>query len=260
VPPARTGMEMDQFNELLVALRGHVTRQDGGYKPLYHRVQSAIRFVIEDGQLGDDDALPPERDLAQSLEVSRVTVRNAIRGLVEEGLLVQRHGAGTFVSRRIEMPLKTPTSFSEDMHARGMEPEYTMLDRHTGPATPLEADMLELSPGTVVTRLYRVRSANKKPMCLELTSVPADVLPRDVDLGASLYSLLASRKARPVRALQRLRAVLLEPEQARLLGVAPASAGLFVEQQSFLESGKPVEYTRTHYRGDSYDFVAELRI
>lgn len=252
---------MNQFSELIVALKEHVELQDGGYTPLYHRVQRALRFVIEDGRLGDDDALPPERDLAQALGVSRVTVRNAIRGLVDDGILVQRQGAGTFVSRRIEMPLTTaPTSFSEEMQARGMEPEYKMLDRHTGPATPIEADMLELEPGTLVTRLYRIRSANKKPMCLELTSVPAEVLPESKEFGKSLYLQLAEQNLRPVRALQRLRAELLESEQARLLGVSPGSAGLFIEQQSFVEGGRPIEYVRTHYRGDSYDFVAELKM
>lgn len=255
------GVGMNQFNELMVALREHVELQDGSYTPLYHRVQRALRFVIEDGRLGDDDALPPERDLAQTLGVSRVTVRNAIRGLVDEGLLVQRQGAGTFVSRRIEMPLTmAPTSFSEEMQARGMEPEYVMLDRHTGPATPIEVDMLELEAGTLVTRLYRVRSANKKPMCLELTSIAADVLAEKADIGKSLYLMLADKNLRPVRALQRLRAELLESEQARLLGVSPGSAGLFIEQQSFIEGGRPIEYVRTHYRGDSYDFVAELKI
>ncbi len=251
---------MSRVDELISALKDHVETHDGGYTPLYHRIQRAIRFVIEDGRLGDDDALPPERDLAQALGVSRVTVRNAIRGLVKDGLLVQRRGAGTFVSPRIEMPLKTPTSFSEDMWARGMEPEYKMLDRHTGPAMPIEADMLELGAGALVTRLYRVRYANKKPMCLELTCVPGDVLPETADIGKSLYSHLTEMNMRPARAMQKLRAELLEAEQARLLGVLPGSAGLFVEQQSFLSDGRPIEYVRSYYRGDSYDFVAELKM
>lgn len=251
---------MDRFDELVSVMTEQMEASARSYIPLYHRVQRAIRFVIEDGHLGADDALPPERDLAQALGVSRVTVRNAIRDLVDEGLLVQRRGAGTFVSRRIEMSLKTPTSFSEDMIARGMEPEYKMLDRYTGPLTPIESDMLELEPGALVTRLYRLRYASKRPMCLELTSVPAETLPEDQEMGSSLYTFLAERDLRPSRAVQRMRAVLLEMEQARLLGVAPGSAGLFVEQQSFLPNGRPVEYVRSHYRGDSYDFVVELKM
>ena len=251
---------MERFEDLITAIRAHMERRQDGYTPLYHRIQRAIRDAIAEGDLGEDDVLPPERDLAQSLGVSRVTVRNAIRALVSDGLLVQRQGAGTFVSRRIEMPLTNPTSFSEEMTSRGMAPEYKMLDRHTGPAMPIEIDMLELSPGTMVTRLYRVRYANKKPMCLELACVPAEALPEDVDFGTSLYSHLEKSDKRPVRALQKLRAELLDTEQARLLGVPPSSAALFMEQQSFLASGRPIEYVRSFYRGDSYDFVAELKI
>ncbi len=249
-----------RIDEIVDVMKEQMAESAKSYIPLYHRVQRAIRFVIEDGHLGADDALPAERDLAEALGVSRVTVRNAIRDLVEEGLLVQRRGAGTFVSRRIEMSLKALTSFSEDIRARGMDPEYKMLDRHTGPMTPIESDMLELPPETLVTRLYRLRLASKKPMCLELASVPAAMLPADAEVGQSLYSHLAAVDLHPARAVQRMRAEILEAEQARLLGVAPGSAGLFIEQQTFLEDGRPVEYVRTHYRGDAYDFVIELKM
>lgn len=251
---------MTRLDDVLFAMKEELASDARSYTPLYHRLQRAIQQLIEDGHLGADDALPSERDLSQTLGVSRVTVRNAIRDLVEQGLLVQRHGAGTFVSRRIEMTLKTPTSFSEDMIARGMEPQYRLLDQHTGPATPLESDMLELPPNTSVTRLYRLRSASEKPMCLELACVSAEVLPEAREVGGSLYSYLAGRDLRPVRAIQKMRAVLLEVEQARLLSVAPGAAGLFLEQQSFLSDGRPVEYVRTHYRGDAYDFVIELKM
>ncbi len=251
---------MTRFDDIVAVMSEQMLASERSYIPLYHRVQRAIRFIIDDGHLGADDALPPERDLAQALGVSRVTIRNAVRDLAEEGLLVQKRGAGTFVSRRIEMSLKKPTSFSEDIIARGMEPEYRMLDRHTGPATPIECDMLEVGPGTPVTRLYRLRLASKKPMCLELTSLPAAMLPDDVEVGHSLYSRLAESQLRPSRAVQRLRAELLDPEHARLLGVPTGSAGLAIEQQSFLPDGRPVEYVRSHYRGDSYDFVVELKM
>ena len=251
---------MDRFEDLIVAIKARVDRRGDGYTPLYHRIQRAIRDSISEGELGEGDVLPPERDLAQALGVSRVTVRNAIRALVTDGLLVQRQGAGTFVSRRIEMPLTVPTSFSEEIESRGMAPEYKMLDRHTGPAMPVELDMLELQLGTPVTRLYRVRYANKKPMCLELACVPAEILPEGVDIGTSLYSHFGKTGRRPVRALQKLRAEILDHEQARLLGVLPGSATLFMEQQSFLANGQPIEYVRSFYRGDAYEFVAELKM
>ncbi len=129
-----------------------------------------------------------------------------------------------------------------------------------GPAMPIEIDRLGIKPGTLVTRLYRVRYANGRPMCLELASVPAEALPEDADIGTSLYSHFDKRGMRPVRALQKLRAELLDAEQARLLGVPPDSAALFIEQQSFRANGRPIEYVRSFYRGDAYEFVAELKM
>ncbi len=88
----------------------------------YMRLRRAIRNVIENGEVQVGHALPSERDLARALTLSRVTVRKAIGGLVEDGLLTQRHGAGTFVSERIVKPLSRMTSFTEDLRARGLNP------------------------------------------------------------------------------------------------------------------------------------------
>ena len=86
--------------------------------------------------LGADDALPPERDLADDFGVSRITVRKAIDGLVSEGLLVRRQGSGTFVRGRVEKNFSMLTSFSEDMRARGRKPRSDWLKRSTGPSRP----------------------------------------------------------------------------------------------------------------------------
>ena len=86
--------------------------------PLYQQLQRALRQAIESRVLGPDDALPPERDLADDFNVSRITVRKAIHGLVSEGMLVRRQGSGTFVRARVEKNFSKLTSFSEDMRAR----------------------------------------------------------------------------------------------------------------------------------------------
>ncbi len=88
--------------------------------------------AIENRVLGADDALPPERDLAEELNVSRITVRKAIDGLVEEGLLIRKQGSGTFVTNRVEKNFAKLTSFSEDMRARGRKPRSVWLDRAAG--------------------------------------------------------------------------------------------------------------------------------
>ncbi|HXH03613.1 MAG TPA: GntR family transcriptional regulator [Candidatus Competibacteraceae bacterium] len=228
--------------------------------PLYHQVQQLLRRGVERGLLAPEQAIPAERDLAQGLGVSRVTVRKALDGLVEDGLLSRRQGAGTFVSPRVEQPLSYLTSFSEDMSARGIQAGAVWLERTLSIPSPEEAMALNLSPGEEVVRLHRLRTADGKPMALELATVPRALLPSPELVGQSLYQALARLGYRPVRALQRLRAESLSPEQARLLHVSAGAPALYIERRSFLADGRPVEFTRSHYRGDAYDFVAELKI
>ena len=176
-----------------------------------------LREAIENRILGPDDALPPERDLAEELAVSRITVRKAIDGLVEEGLLVRRQGSGTFVSTRVEKNFSKLTSFSEDMRARGRKPRSVWLNRAAGTVTPEESLTLRSSPGTPVYRFHRIRYADEAPMALEYATVLASCLPSIEAVEASLYEALERTGNRPVRALQRLRAVLFTAEQAKLL-------------------------------------------
>jgi GntR family transcriptional regulator len=226
--------------------------------PLYQQLQRKLREAIESRVLGPDDALPPERDLAEELAVSRITVRKAIEGLVEEGLLVRRQGSGTFVSNRVEKNFSKLTSFSEDMRARGRKPRSIWLSRAPGTVTPEESMALRSSPGTPVYRFHRLRYADEAPMALEYATVLASSLPAIGAVESSLYEALEHTGNRPVRALQRLRAVLLTAEQAQLLKAHEKDAGLLVERIGFLKDGRAVEFSHSFYRGDIYDFVAEL--
>ena len=226
--------------------------------PLYQQLQRALREAIDRRILDADDALPPERDLASEFGVSRITVRKAIDGLVKEGLLMRRHGSGTFVRGRVEKNFSMLTSFSEDMRARGRNPRSDWLKRSTGTVTPEEALGLRSSPGTPVFRFHRLRFADDAPMSLEYATIVASCLPSLDAVESSLYQALERTGNRPVRALQRLRAVLLTPEQAELLCAKPGDAGLLVERLGFLQDGRAVEFSQSYYRGDTYDFVAEL--
>ena len=228
--------------------------------PLYQQLQRALRQAIENRVLGPDDALPPERDLADDFHVSRITVRKAIEGLVSEGLLVRRQGSGTFVSARVEKNFSKLTSFSEDMRARGRTPHSVWLRKSAGSVTPEEALTLRSSPGTPVFRFHRIRFADDAPMAVEYATVLASCLPSIDAVESSLYEALERTGNRPVRALQRLRAVLLAAEQAELLKANERDAGLLVERLGFLRDSRAVEFTQTYYRGDIYDFVAELSV
>lgn len=251
---------MADLRAVMTALNQSLSSEDGESQPLYRRLQTGLRQAIESGAVGRDDALPSERDLAMGLGVSRITVRRAVQELAAEGLLTQRQGAGTFVSPRIEQPLSSLTGYTEDMAARGMTAGVTWLGRATGTANPDEALALNLSPGAEVSRLYRLRTADGRPMCLEHATLSHEHLPDPAIVETSLYQVLDARGLRPVRALQRIRAELFSAEHADLLGVATGSACLHVERRSYLSNGRPIEFVRSHYRGDSYDFVAELQL
>ena len=250
---------MTSANVLLDSLK-HDLADTAAPAPLYHQLRRSIRRAVEGGLLDVGDALPSERDLADALGLSRVTIRKAISGLVSEGLLNQQQGAGTFVAPRIEQALSLLTSFSEDMRARGMVPGAEWLDCGTGLANPGEALALDLSPGTEVSRISRLRTANGKPMTLEHTTMPRSFLPDPGVIGDSLYEHLVTVGHRPVRALQRLHADALNDDDARMLAVPTGSPALYIERRAFLGSGQVVEFTRSLYRGDAYDFVVELSI
>ncbi|MGH6759971.1 MAG: GntR family transcriptional regulator [Phyllobacterium sp.] len=231
--------------------------------PLYVKLQRLIETAVRDGVLKPGDALPPEREIAIMADVSRVTVRKAVQGLVNDGLLVQRHGSGTFVavsSTRVEQSLSQLTSFTEDMARRGMDVRSMWLDRGIYAPSPEEMVALGLSSGDSVARINRLRVANDTPMAIERASLSAAVLPNPELVTVSLYAILRETGHQPVRAIQRISAAILKDPDARLLNVPPGSASLNIERISYLETGKVIEFTRSIYRADTYDFVAELRL
>src|SRR3954468_2591007 len=121
----RWGRDAMELSLVIGALRGRA----GG--PLYQQLHHALRQAIEDKRLASDSPLPPERDIASELGVSRITVRKALDALAEEGLVRRRHGAGTFVAppaeARVEKSFSILSSFSEDMESRGRTPRTTWL-------------------------------------------------------------------------------------------------------------------------------------
>jgi GntR family transcriptional regulator len=225
----------------------------------YMRLRQSIQQAIETGTMESGHALPSERELANALSLSRVTVRKAIAGLVDDGLLVQRHGAGTYVAERIVKSFSKLTGFTDDLRARGLKPRVEFLERSIGTVTPEEALALGLSPGARVVRLRRLRFAGDKPLALENTVVPHAILKDPQSVKLSLYEVLDQLGCRPTRALQRLRAVALDAAQARLLALPAGSPALSIERRAFLDDARAVEFTQSLYRGDAYDFVAELQ-
>ena len=234
-----------------------------GEGPRYVQLKRVIENAIRDGAIKQGDALPAEREIAARVGLSRVTVRKAVQDLVRDGVLCQRHGSGTFIMKRlerVEQSLSALTSFTEDMALRGISVRSVWLDRGIYLPSPEEFVALGLSSGQRVARVARLRIGNDEPLAIERAALSVESLPDPGAVGASLYEALERTGMRPIRAIQRISAALLGKPHAALLGVPPGSAGLHIARTSYLASGKIVEFTRSIYRGDAYDFVAELRL
>ena len=243
------------------ALLDHLKKQiaeDGTGRPLHRRLELALEQAITGSLLARGAVLPSERAMSEALSVSRVTVRKALEGLVNGGLLNRRRGSRTEVGPRVEKSLARLTSFSEDMLSRGLEPGGIWLSRQVTRPGPAEMMALGLPNTEQILRLRRIRTADGMPIAIETAAVPIRFLPRPDLIGDSLYSALADAGAMPDRAVQRLHSAPATAEDIRLLKCPANTALLVMERRCFLADSQIVEFTETRYRGDVYDFVVEL--
>jgi GntR family transcriptional regulator len=226
--------------------------------PLYLQLANKLANGINKGIWQPDEALPSERLLSDTLEISRVTARKAIEMLCERGLLTRKHGSGTYITPKLEQPLSRLTNFSEELRQRGFAPGSQWLSRDTGVASPEEILSLGLSPHTVVSRLKRLRTADNVVMAIESTTIPNAYLANPKLVTDSLYGHLELSNVAPVRALQHIRAVNATADQSKLMGIKLGAAMLLITRVGYLANGAAVELTHSYCRSDYYDFVVEL--
>ncbi|WP_295990075.1 GntR family transcriptional regulator [Rugamonas sp.] len=227
--------------------------------PLYMQLANQLSNGIASGDWRANEALPSERVLSEMLTISRVTARKAIDMLCERGMLTRKRGSGTYITPKLEQPLSRLTSFSEELSQRGFTAGSRWLQRDIGIAAPLELLSLGLSPNTPVARLKRLRTADDVVMAIETTTIPALYMPNPHSVTDSLYGYLEANGTIPMRALQHIRAVNANEEQARLANIPAGAAMLHITRVSYLDNGAAVELTHSYCRSDYYEFVAESR-
>jgi len=231
--------------------------------PMYYQIMSQLREKISAGEYAINDALPPERELVETYQVSRMTIRQAILELVNEGILVRRKGIGTFVAPpKLEQPLSSLTSFTEDMAQRGMKADSRIISFKEMLPDPTIRKMLELSADDTVFECVRLRLADEEPMALETTTLLASICPglrAEALEHQSLYKLLAEQwDVQLDYATQSLEPILAPPYEASLLHVAPGSPLLLMHRITYDQNGRAFEHVKSLYRGDRYKFVTEL--
>lgn len=231
--------------------------------PKYYQLKEIIRGMIEAGELREGQLVPSERELCERYGISRMTARQAIIELVNEGALYREQGRGTFVAgKKFQQEGARLNSFTRDMKDRGMTASSEVLGIEVGEAGPVVARMLGIAPGARIIRIERVRDANGEPMALEtshlLYETAEGVL--GVDLAErSLYEELRKRGVRIAGAEQSYEAVLVNDYEAEHLGVPAGSPALLVERVTFDAEDKPFEYVKSTYRADRYRVTTVLR-
>lgn len=232
--------------------------------PLYRQIEADLMQRIRDGGLQPGAQVPPEPELMTEYGVSRATVRQALAGLVAEGLLEIRRGLGTYVTaRRFEHTIGGFYSFSREIERHGLEPATRVLDLRTQPSADDAAEALGLAPGTPVVALRRLRLAGPDPLVVETSHLPAARFPglERVDFSSvRLYdTLLNDYGCRPTRARETFEPVLLTADEAALLDQRRGEPALRVERVAFDQDDVPIEFCRSTVRGDRYRYSVELR-
>ncbi|MCP4183109.1 MAG: GntR family transcriptional regulator [Hyphomicrobiales bacterium] len=231
--------------------------------PLYAQLRDHLVATIKNGGIKPGEPLPSERKIAEIGNVSRITVRKAVQELVRDGLVVQKQGSGTSVAPelgKVQQSLSILTSFSEDMARRGKEVRSIWLEKGLFSPSPRETMALGLMADSQVSRISRLRIADDIPLAIERAALSPQYLPDPENVGKSLYDHLDRCGFKPSRAIQRISANNLGKSDAELLQTSEGAASLNIERLSYLSTGQIVEFTQSIYRGDTYDFVAELQI
>ncbi|MFH8979518.1 GntR family transcriptional regulator [Streptomyces varsoviensis] len=230
-----------------------------GRIPKYYAVKVQVASLLD--ELGEGGLLPPERDLAVRFEVSRETVRQALRDLLLEGRL-RRLGRGTVVAGpKLEQPLSL-ASYTEGVRRQGRRPGRGLIGLERSPCSAALAAELGLEPGEPVWHMERVLLADDERVGLESTYVAVERVPHldtDFEPDSSFYGYLRDRLGiRFGSADERLETVLATPREALLIGTPPALPMLLIHRMSRDTDGRPLERVRSLYRGDRFSFTARL--
>lgn len=227
--------------------------------PLWAQLESELRRRFDAGDF-DDGVFPTDLELTEAYEVSRHTVREAVRHLNKTGLLTRERGRGTVVNRsEFEQSLGTLYSLFQSVEATGVDQtsEVVELDIVTD---PVAASQLELDDDAKLVLLARIRHAGGAPLALDRAWLPHAVAAPLLEVDwthTALYDELARCGAPvPNHGWERLTPVIPTPSDRTKLGLGSGDAA-FVLERLGCRHGQPIEWRTTLIRGDRYRFVTD---
>jgi GntR family transcriptional regulator len=231
--------------------------------PYYQQLADLLRREISEQETQNEVfQLPSENELAERHGITRATVRHALDVLEQDGWIYREKGVGSFAAiRRVEHELTQLVSTTEDMQRRGWSLTTRIVSAEQVPSAPYVAHALELSEGTLVYELCRLRLVDGEPLSLQTAYLPFEMCPKleENDLTSSLYGLLETHYGlRLWTGKEILRARCATPYEAELLRIKEDMPVMYMERTTYAADGVAVEYLEAVWRGDRYDFKVTL--
>ncbi|MGT2845966.1 GntR family transcriptional regulator [Streptococcus massiliensis] len=228
--------------------------------PAYIQIHDQIKKEIDEEVWKIGQRLPSERDLAEHFEVSRMTLRQAITLLVEEGVLERRVGSGTFVaSTRVQEKMRGTTSFTEIIKTQGKEPSSQLISYRRTLPSKKEVEQLGILPSDNIIRMERVRYADKVPVVYEVASVPEKFIKnfKKEEVTSHFFQTLQEHGYKIGKSQQTIYARLANEKIAAYLEIPRGHAILGLTQISYFDDGTAFEYVKSQYVGDRFEFYLE---
>ncbi|MGJ7921002.1 GntR family transcriptional regulator [Neobacillus sp. LXY-4] len=225
---------------------------------LYLQVIDRLKQDIENGIYQEKEKLPSEFELAKQLGVSRATLREALRILEEESVIIRRHGVGTFINAK---PLFTSgieqlSSVTSMIEQAGMTPGTIFLNSQTVEPTEADVHRFSFSKDEKIVVSERVRTANGEPVVYCIDKIPEAILPESYTAGQeSIFSILESVSNRRVTyAVANIEPIGYHEKVSPILQCDPTAALLVLRQMHFDESDEPILYSVNYFKADKFKF------
>ena len=228
--------------------------------PAYIQIHDQIKAEIDQKIWKIGQRLPSERDLAEKFQVSRMTLRQAITLLVEEGVLERRVGSGTFVaSTRVQEKMRGTTSFTEIMKAQGKVPSTQVISYKRTIPSLQEVDKLGIDKTETIVRMERVRYADGVPVVYEVASIPEKFIRnfKKEEVTSHFFQTLEEHGYRIGKSQQTIYARLAKEKIAHYLEIPKGHAILGLTQISYFDNGVAFEYVKSQYVGERFEFYLE---
>ncbi|MDF7639334.1 GntR family transcriptional regulator [Lactobacillus sp. ESL0791] len=227
-------------------------------EPMYIKIHNQIKRDIENHVYRVGSRIPAERQLAVKFGVSRMTLRQAIKTLEDEGILERRLGSGTYVaSQKVQEKMSGIMSFTEITQANGQTPSSKLISYKVGQPSLSEKERLNLAGDAEVLRMERIRYADNVPICYEVVTIPHELIAKlsKADISAHLYRTLEAHGYQVGQVTEHISAAIANEQDARLLDVKKGEPLITRLQVTDLSTGQPFEYTRASYVADRFEFT-----